>query len=231
MRHRKVKSPHHSWRQSIVLWLSPAPTFTWNYFTMKCSKRANLTLDRNEGNYGKLLSLSTANICRKKKLVAYNLFSTLAKPVLFHLSWETPGAWIIHEDSPCLSYILACRRWVCTLKCNEVKLEIQQTGLQLGGWNIMCLSLFRTISVSLKEQHQGNGLCIAHSGLARYSQNSCTHSHWTCPDLAEDRQWDREAQCVDCHFQMNRLQNTSWQRNKITALDQMFSLSTDERVL
>lgn len=119
-----------------------SPNIHWSYFTRKCSKRANLTLEGNEENYGKLLSLSTANICRINVFAVYNLFSTLAKPVLFHLSWETTGAWIIHEGAAYLSCSLAHWGQVYTLKCNEVKLETEQTLLHIGSWNFMCLSKF-----------------------------------------------------------------------------------------
>lgn len=71
------------------------------YFTRNCSKTADLTLEWNGENYGELLSLSIANICRINELAVYNLFPTLAKLVLFRLSWETTGAWIIPADLAC----------------------------------------------------------------------------------------------------------------------------------
>lgn len=122
MRHRKVRSPLCSYRQSTVLLSSPSLTFT-RAILLGNVQRPNLTREGNEEIYEKLLSLSMANICRINELAVYNLFSTLAKPVLFHLSWETTEAWIIHEGSACLSCSLAHKGWVYTLKCKDVKLR------------------------------------------------------------------------------------------------------------
>lgn len=180
MRCRKVEFPPFRQTKNNSLIISSS-SIHWTYFTRKYSRRAGLTPEGNEENYGWLLSLSTANICRINEFAVYNLFSTLAKLVPFHPSWGATGAWIIYEDSASLSCSLALRGRVCTRKHNEVKSEARGCTLE-AGMSHACLWT-GDISMSLEEEHQGNGPCCARLRLTGYSQNGWTWCHtvsaWT----------------------------------------------------
>lgn len=144
MRCRKVEFPPFRQTKNHSLIISSS-SIHWTYFTRKYSRRAGLTPEGNEENYGWLLSLSTANICRINEFAVYNLFSTLAKLVPFHPSWGASewqaiswilaaqvSGWRAHESLFVWTWNNALTLWITV--CSRKQLELACDIFTIHSW-------------------------------------------------------------------------------------------------